>query len=147
MIPFLLLHHTGFTRELVGICTTLCRRGINFYNMESIILERRWESYARQQEMLEIHTYLCSQPLQTSSSDLWSSPMSNSPSNDVLSKCLMAGFLQQEELFLREMPSIPIGESISFDHTFKVAAKIEKFASKWKDITDGRGAILFKLPN
>ena len=64
MIPFLLLHRTGFTRELVGICTTLCRRGINFYNMESIILERRWESYARQQEMLEIHTYLCSQPLQ-----------------------------------------------------------------------------------
>ena len=74
--------------------------------------------------MLEIHTYLRSQPLQTFSSDFWSSPMSNSPSNDVLSKCLMAGFLQHEELYLREMTSIPIGESISFDHTFKVGTNI-----------------------
>ena len=60
MISFLLLHRTGFTRELVGIYTALCRQGINFNNMESIILERRWESYARQQEMLEIYRNLCS---------------------------------------------------------------------------------------
>ena len=50
--------------------------------------------------------------------------MSKSPSNDVLSKCLMARFLQQEELYRREMTSIPIGESISFDHTFNVATNI-----------------------
>lgn len=35
MIPFLLLHRTGFTRDLVDMCISVCRRGINFYNLES----------------------------------------------------------------------------------------------------------------
>lgn len=122
MIPFLLLHRTGFTRELVDTCTAFCRRGINFYNMESLIVERRWESYARQQDLLEIHGKMSSQSLNID--DFWSSSVSKSPSNDVLAKCFLAGFLQYEQHYMREMMCIPIGESISFDHTFKVAANI-----------------------
>ena len=30
MIPFILLHRTGFTRGVVDMCMALCRRGINF---------------------------------------------------------------------------------------------------------------------
>ena len=35
---------TGFTRDFADTCMALLRRGVNFHNMESIILERRWES-------------------------------------------------------------------------------------------------------
>lgn len=55
MIPFCLLHKTGFTRELVDLCVALCRQGINFYNMESLILEKRWECFARKQELLAVN--------------------------------------------------------------------------------------------
>lgn len=55
VIPFVLLHKTGFTRELVDTCTVFSRRGINFYRLESLILERRWESYAKQLDLLTIH--------------------------------------------------------------------------------------------
>ena len=58
LIPFVLLHRTGFTRELVDMCTTLVRSGVNFYTMENLILQRRWETYARKQDMFRIHQQL-----------------------------------------------------------------------------------------
>ena len=122
MIPFILLHRTGFTRGVVDMCMSLCRRGINFYNLESIILERRWESFTRQQELIQIHGTISTQSVSTN--DFWSCSMSKSPSNDVLSKCFLAEFLKYEKLYIQEMTAIPTGDSISFDHTFKVAANI-----------------------
>ena len=122
MVPFLLLHRTGFTRELVDMCTAICRRGINFYNLESMIIERRWETFARQQQLIQIHGKISQQPI--SLSDFWESSLSNSPSNDALSKCFLAEFLEHEQLYLNEMTCIPTRESISFDHTFKVATNI-----------------------
>ena len=47
--------------------------------------------------------------------------LARSPSNNVLSQFFLAGFLRDEHLYLREMMSI---DTISFDHTFKVAANI-----------------------
>ena len=45
-IPFVLVRRTGFTAELIEMCNSLVRSGMNFYNMESMILERR-RMYAR----------------------------------------------------------------------------------------------------
>ena len=114
-LPFLLLYRTGFSRNLVDMCISLCRRGINFYNMETIITERRWEMFVRQQNMLG---------KSCTTDDFLKSEISKSPSNDVLTKCFLSEFLQYEELYLNEMMCIPLGETISFDHTFKVAANI-----------------------
>ena len=121
VIPFCLLHKTGFTRELVDLCVGLCRHGINFYGMESLILEKRWESFVRKQQLLAIK-----QNIQVSCSynDFLASNMSQSRSNDALSKCFLTSFLQHEELYLREMVNIPVTESISLDHTFKIASNI-----------------------
>ena len=47
--------------------------------------------------------------------------LSNSPSNDIISK---GQFMNDEHLYLQHINSIPTGTSISFDHTFKVAANI-----------------------
>jgi len=117
LIPFCLLHKTGFTKDLIDICTGFCRQGINFYSMETLILEKRWEAFSRKQQL---------QPVDDESVkiDFWRSPMSNSPSNDVLAKCFLTGFLQHEHMYLHEMACITVDDTISFDHTFKVAANI-----------------------
>ena len=46
-IPFVLVHRTGFTAKLIEMCNSLVRSGMNFYNMKSIILERRGRMFAR----------------------------------------------------------------------------------------------------
>ena len=82
-------------------------------------------TFARQQKLLEIHTNQLSLHTQPShTSDFWTSPLSKTPSNDVLSKCFLTEFLKHEQLYLKDMTSKPVGGSISFDHTFKVATNI-----------------------
>ena len=105
-IPFVLLYRTGFTRELVSMCSAFVRNGLNFYNMETLILERRWERYARQQDSMTIHQGLMSQEQLPKDEDFWGTQLAKSPSNDILSKCFLAGFLTDERLYLRYM-SIP----------------------------------------
>ena len=56
--------------------------------------------------------------------DFWSSSLYNCPSHDILAKCFLVRFLDDEKLHLSEMEGITVGSSISFDHTFKVAANI-----------------------
>ena len=90
--------------------------------MESLILEKRWESFARKQQLLAIKWNV--QEVSCSYDDFLASKMSQSPSNDALSKCFLTSFLQHEELYLYEMINIPVTESISLDHTFKIASNI-----------------------
>ena len=51
--------------------------------------------------------------------EFWKSPMSKVPSDNMLAKCFLTGFLSYERLYLHEMANVPVGESISFDHTSK----------------------------
>ena len=127
LIPFILSHQTGFTKELSDLCTTLCKRGINFYNMESLILEKRWECFVQKQDMLsDASTKI----------DFFESPMSNVPSDNMLAKCFLTGFLSHEKVYLCEMANVPVGESISFDHTFKIASNIGYTREDKKWITE-----------
>lgn len=125
LIPFVLLHRSGFTRELVDICTALVRSGVNFYNMETLILQRRWETYARQQDTLRIQSHLMKQsghdPVKD---DFLVTELARSPSNDLLAKCFLAGFMKEEDLYLKEILSTDTTNTLSFDHTFKVASNI-----------------------
>lgn len=123
-IPFVLLHRTGFTPDLVEMCTSLVRSGMNFYNIESLIVERRWETYSRQRSHFYLHRQNTQQTTNCDGGDFWSSSLSNCPSNNILAKCFLARFLDDEKLYLSEMEGITVGSSISFDHTFKVAANI-----------------------
>ena len=131
VIPFILSYQTGVTKQLFDMCTSLCRKGMTFFDIESFILERRWECYINKQNILKAtkKTLLSNDDDSTNEdssikSNFWKSPTSNAPSNNILAKCFLAGFLQNEQLYLQEMEAIPIGEYISFDHTFKVASNI-----------------------
>ena len=123
-IPFVLLHRTGFTTDFVQMCTSLVRSGMNFYNIESLITERRWEAYSRQKNHFDLHRQTMQYSSNCDDGDFWSSSLSNCPSNNILAKCFLARFLNDEQLYLNEMEGITVGSSISFDHTFKVAANI-----------------------
>ena len=113
----------------------LVQKGINFYNIESLILEQRWEHFARQQDIYD-------HMLNTSSINFFDMPLSKSPSNDILSKAFLANFLENEQLYLSEMINIPIEEAISFDHTFKVAANIGYLREDCKWITEYNGLFI-----
>ncbi len=43
--PFVLLHQTGFTKDFIDLCTSLCHSGMNFHSFEAIIGKTRWEYY------------------------------------------------------------------------------------------------------
>lgn len=131
LLPFVLLHRTGFTKELVDTCMALVRRGINFYSMEAFILERRWETFAQlsdknvYQHCLEsVNTYQVVASDSGVDDKFCGNELAKTPSDNVLIKCFLAGFLRDEHLYLREMVSITVGDTISFDHTFKMAANI-----------------------
>ena len=121
MIPFILLLKTGFTSDLVDTCTSLCVHGMNFYKIETFIQERRSDVYARQQELHQLqHTLVGDREI----CKFENSGVLKSPSNDLIAKVILAKFIKDENLYLTEITQIPVGESISFDHTFKVAANI-----------------------
>ena len=141
LIYFCLLHKTGFTRELFDTCQAFCRQGINFYCMETLIIEKRWETFVKKQYLRTLSTET---QVSCNYDEFLTSPMSQTPSNDILSKCFIAGFLQNEELYLNEMIAIPISESISFDHTFKVASNIGYLREdkKWISVYDSLMLVL-----
>ena len=37
LVPFVLLHQTGFTKEFVDLCTSMCHNGMNFHSLEAVI--------------------------------------------------------------------------------------------------------------
>lgn len=47
-----------------------------------------------------------------------------SPSDSLISKCILSSFLEVENVYLCNLHSIQVSESISFDHIFKVATNI-----------------------
>ena len=46
------------------------------------------------------------------------------PSDDIIGKCFVANFLENEQHFKREIQCVGTGEELSFDCTFKVATNI-----------------------
>lgn len=85
-------------------CIALVTRGLNFHNIESFIAERRWETFERQRHLVTLHQRIREESM--SSLDFWSSPYSNVPSNDLISKCFLARFLLDEKVYVREMLEI-----------------------------------------
>ena len=120
-IPFVLVHHTGFTAEFIEMCNSLVRSGMNFYNMESMILERRWRMYARNLNRIGS---LNSRTQSCSLEGFQSFYLSNTPTDTLLTKCFLSKIRSQEHLYLNDIASVKTCSTISFDHTFKVAANI-----------------------
>ena len=85
-IPFVLLHRTGFMTSFVELCYTLVTSGMNFYNLESMIIERRWSNYAKKMKVVSDTCTL----QDCSSENFLQSCLANSPSNSILTQCFIA---------------------------------------------------------
>ncbi len=126
MIPFILLHQTGFTRDFVDLTFSLCSTGMNFCSLETTIKRMRWEHYLRRKSM-----YQCAidnskdttieYPVFT---ELNSIGENHVPSNDIIAKCFLSKFLENEAHYRHNIHSTDTGHALSFDHTFKIAANI-----------------------
>ena len=46
IIPFVFLHKTGFVGDFAETCTSLIRSGLNFYALETLVVERMMANYA-----------------------------------------------------------------------------------------------------
>ena len=126
MIPFILLHKTGFTKDFVENIFAFCRRGVNFCEMESIVLERRLDHHSQRMYLLQLHYEACKKESMnelSTRSEMFRNELS-SPSNNVISKCFLMSFLEAEEHYLSNIHALEVSEAISFDHTFKVATNI-----------------------
>ena len=112
VIPFVLLHKT---RDFAGMCVSLVRNGMNFYAIESLVIERRMETYATGISHFRLNKQF------TNYQRFSDSLLSKCPSNSVIATLFVALFLDNESSHLHEIEKITV---VSFDHSFKVASYI-----------------------
>ena len=102
------------------------QKGINSYNTESLILEKRWDALSKKDMLSDT----------SDKGEFWKSPMSKVPSDNMLAKCFRTDVFSNERLYLHEMANVTVGESISFDHTSKIASNIGYTREDKKWITE-----------
>lgn len=131
IVPFILLHKTGYTRQFVEEILALCRNGINFYKIESMVIEARWDfhSNAEQKFWQDVLKYKVShkETSETITFPLFTpdgGPLCQAPSNDAIAQCFLKNFLENEQYYVSAMTSLKSSSWISCDHTFKVACNI-----------------------
>lgn len=134
LIPFILLHRTGLTLECAETIMTLCSQGINFYSIETILCNQYWDEHSK-------HALVYYDSIKSSKiSDSPPFPQFefHSPSNDLMRKCFITHFLNNEDMYLKEINNLPVTDSLSFDHTFKVASNIGYLREdkKWINMYD-----------
>ena len=137
MIPFVLLHQTGFTREFVDLISSLCSSGMNFHSLETTVKRMRWENYLKRKSMYQytvdnskkFRDEMIKYPVFVEFDD----GRNHVPSNDIIAKCFLSKFLEDEPHYRHNIRSTDTGHALSFDHTFKIAANIGYFRTdkKW----------------
>ena len=104
LVPFVLLHQTGFTKEFVDLCTSMCHNGMNFHSLEAVIGKTRWhyhigrkqkyESIVQQFQKKYIAGVFCEWPVVENFVDFDSKTV---PSDDLLAKCFLSKFLEHRD--------------------------------------------------
>ena len=95
------------TVSVSTMCTSFTTQGFNFHNMEIFLIDRRWNSFLKQCDLLRVHEMISGKSHGTC--NLWESAFSQTPSDFILRKYFLAVFLKNEQLYLRELHSIQTG--------------------------------------
>ena len=122
-IPFILLHKSGFTKDFVNFCFTFCQGGMNFHSLEKAIAQIRWQFYEDRRQLYteygnqhEIEQFQILPFAEGGKQYL--------PSDDTLCQCFVTLFLKNEHLYRSYLQSMPVGEYLSADHTYKIAFNV-----------------------
>lgn len=143
-IPFTLLPRTGFTRTFVQCVVSLAKEGMPMQAIARHIQSLREEFAAELLLQVTAHARMCNgQELNATTSTLISSPI---PSNDIITKCVIIHFLENESFYKSQMLQVEVNHCLRLDHTFKVASNIGFMRSDGKWITQ-YGSVFLALNN
>ena len=97
---------------------------MNFHSLEGVIGHRRWELFESKKKL-----YQCAMKLNQGTNTVkFPSFLEHCkkylPSDDTIFQCFLKKFMEEENAYLTEIQSVCPGESLSFDHTFKIASNI-----------------------
>ena len=111
VFPFVLLHQTGFTMRFVELVQSLCQSGMNFHSLEGVISNMRWKQYEAKRQLYQ--TYIKMRDSQQSYELPPTFEASTNykflPSDDIISKCFVAKFLEDENSYKAEIQSTDTG--------------------------------------
>ena len=129
IVPFVLIHRTGFHRLFLNMISSFCHNGMNFHSLEASIGEMRWENFLVRKSLYEnaVEQFRHSSQDEVICKDFPSfeeTAMNYLPSNDVMCSCFLAKFTEDENYYIRSIQSEDTGDSLSIDHTFKIASNI-----------------------
>ena len=111
---------------------------MNFHSLEGVIGNMRWKKYEEKRQLYQqmvdsykqLHQIECEQVVGNAHTHEFIPTFEHSiyykclPSDDIIGKCFLANFLENEQYFKREIQCVDTGEELSFDHTFKIATNI-----------------------
>ena len=118
IIPFILLHKCGVTRQLQRLIFQLCSQGKSFSDIETLLLWSVQDQHAQQQLMYThhhhflTHSYYHTQPIPKVYI-----------SNDLITNIFIITFNELKNLMFHDMCELT-SEVVSCDHTFKLATHI-----------------------
>ena len=140
MIPFIMLHRSGFSQDMIDLIMSFCHRGMNFYSIEAAIKDIRLKNYFRRKCMYEslVEHYRKSNTIEQEYKEFFDfkhTRMGLLPTDDSIKNCFLAKFLEDESFYIHSLQAINTGNSLSFDHTFKVAANIGHLRNDNKWVT------------
>lgn len=141
-LPFFLLHRSGFTREFVNCVVCLAKEGLPITAIARHMQNMR-EEFAAEIISTLLQWYKChfgkeftqEEVTKFTTSDCINSILKPFPTNDLIARCFIVHFQQNECTYLSSMESIKIRKYICIDHTFKVASNIGYLRSDGKWVT------------
>lgn len=127
VIPFILFHKSGVTRELQLHIFRLCSQGRTFLDIQMLILWSVQDNHAQRQIMFE---QLNNAPSQQPQLEICNIPTTYI-SNDFIANIFLITFCDFQRYMFDEMYNLT-SECISCDHTFKMASHVGiVHDSKW----------------
>ena len=131
-IPFHLLHRSGCTHSFVQSVVNLVQEGLPINAISRHI------KHQRDQYIQEIMCKLSSLLGHSCTPSMMENVLAIShpyPSNDIIARCFIITFQQNEHFYTEQMVNLKVDSWISLDHTFKVASNIGYLRSDGKWVT------------
>ena len=129
-MPFFLLHRRGFTRTFVDYIINLAHEGLAIQSIARHIQAMR-ETYVNNKifciakDCKHLQNELSQQQIDFIANSVYVTAVSKPyPSNDLIARCIIIDFQQNEAIYSTQMASLPVTDCIRLDHTFKVASNI-----------------------
>ena len=119
ILPFVLLHRTGFTRTFIHSAISLAQEGLSMLAIARHICAVRKEYVSDRLLYAYAGEQLTEEKIQ-------SLAMSNNTTCLIhpIARCFIVNFLENEHFYVQQMMHVKVEKCIRIDHTFKVASNI-----------------------